>query len=147
MLKGCLNLIVLVALLGLIGLVVINYAGTGSDHVVSNEPATPAETVSYTAKSLFAAYDANEVATDIALKGKMIEVSGAIQAINKSVFGTIYVTLVTDNQFLPAAMHVVNSEESKMAALRKGQYVVFRCPKMQRWVGSPSGTDCVLASR
>jgi hypothetical protein len=103
-----------------------------------------AEVISFTAKDLFDAYDSNEVATDISLKGKIVQVTGRVQSINKDVFDSIYVNLATPNQFMSAAMHVVKSEEAKMAALRKGQSVVFRCPKMQRWVGSPSGSDCVL---
>jgi hypothetical protein len=37
-------------------------------------------------------------------------------------------------------------EESKIATLRRGQSVVFRCPKMVRWVGSPTGEECILMS-
>jgi hypothetical protein len=144
--KGCLNLVVVIAVLGLIGLIILNNSGPDTKAVNPAEPAKPAEVISFTAKDLFDAYDGNEVATDISLKGKIVQVTGRVQSINKDVFGSIYVNLATANQFMSAAMHVVKSEEAKMAALRKGQLVVFRCPKMQRWVGSPSGSDCVLVS-
>jgi hypothetical protein len=106
----------------------------------------PAEVVRLTSQGLFFQYENNEVATDLALKGKIVEVAGPIQSINKDAFDHIYVSLVTTNQFEPAQMHVLSSEEAKIAALRRGQYAVFRCPTMKRWVGSPSGDDCVLIS-
>jgi hypothetical protein len=104
----------------------------------------PAEVVRVTANELFQQYDDNEVATDIRLKGKIVEVTGRVQSINKNFLDHVYVSLVTRNQFMSANMHVVKSEEQKMADLRKGQTVTFRCPTMKRWVGSPSGDDCVL---
>lgn len=106
--------------------------------------AQPTEVVRFTADSLFNAYDSNEVATDISLKGKIVEVTGRVQSINKNVFDQMYVSLATQNQFEPAQMNVVPADEPQIAALRKGQVVVFRCPKMKRWVGSPTGDDCVL---
>jgi hypothetical protein len=151
--KGCLNrflsLVVTFAVLGLLGLIIINLSGPDKNAVSPTGAVSsikPAEVISFTASDLFDAYDRNEVATDIALKGKIVEVTGRVQSINKDVFDSIYVSLVTRNQFMSTAMHVGKSEEAKMAALQKGQSVVFRCSKMQRWVGSPSGSDCVLVS-
>ena len=102
--------------------------------------------VRYTSDGLFAAYEDNEVATDIALKGKIVEVSGPIQSINKDVLDHIYVSLATRNEFMSAQMNVISSQEAQIATLHKGQIAVFRCPKMQRWAGSPWGDDCVLMS-
>jgi hypothetical protein len=107
---------------------------------------TPTRIVTATEQELFDDYQDNEVATDRQLKGAIIEITGVVEAINKNVWGTIYVNLKTSNQFMPAAMHVAAQEETKVAALRRGQSVVFRCPKMQRWAGSPSGDDCILMS-
>lgn len=45
--------------------------------------------MSFAAQDLFDAYDSNEVATDIRLKGKIIEISGRIQSINKNAFDSI----------------------------------------------------------
>jgi hypothetical protein len=60
------------------------------------------------------------------------------------VFDQMYVGLETENQFMPAHMNVVSSEEAKIVALRKGQTAIFRCNEMKRWVGSPMGSKCVL---
>ncbi|MCP1754393.1 OB-fold protein [Bradyrhizobium elkanii] len=104
----------------------------------------PTEILTATAQELFDAYASNEVATDIRLKGKIIQVSGRIQSIDKSVFDTMYVSLETSNQFMPTKVSPNKQDESKVAALRRGQQVVFRCRQMKRWVGSPMGEDCLL---
>ena len=112
----------------------------------------PHEVISFTANELFDAYDRNEVATDISLKGKIVEVSGRVQSVKKDEFESVYVDLVPSNQWSgvcfwchrSAAMHVYKSEEADVAALQKGQLVVFRCLKMRRLAGSPSGSDCLL---
>lgn len=148
-LNSLLRLVVTIACLGLLGLIVINLNGPDKNAVSPTSAVSsikPAEVISFTANDLFDAYDRNEVATDIALKGKIVQVSGRVQSINKDAFNSIYVSLVTSNQFMSAQMHVDKLEEAKMAALQKGQSVVFRCSKMQRWAGSPSGSDCVLVS-
>ena len=99
--------------------------------VSSNVPdAAPTEVFEVTAESLFNAYDNNEVATDIALKGKIVEVTGRVQSINKDFWDKMYVSLETRNQFMSASMHVISSQEAEIAALRKGQIVKFRCKKM-----------------
>lgn len=104
------------------------------------------DVVSTTAQELFRMYDNNEVATDNFLKGKIVEVKGMVQSINKDFLDNMYVSLVTPNQFMSANMHVHKSEETTLMSMRKGQIVVFRCAKMTRFVGSPSGDDCVVMS-
>jgi hypothetical protein len=108
--------------------------------------AAPKEVLRFTSQEIFNAYEANEVATDNRLKGHIIEISGVVQSIDKSVWDTMYVRLVTSNQFMSTNMKVESQEESKVAGLRRGQSVVFRCQKMVRWVGSPTGENCVLIS-
>ena len=88
--------------------------------------------------------ESNEVATDIRLKGKIIEISGRIQSVNKNAFDSMYVSLETRNQFMPANVHPNKQDESIIAGLRRGQNVVFRCQRMKRWVGAPSGDNCIL---
>jgi hypothetical protein len=74
----------------------------------------------------------------------MVEVTGYVASINKDAFDYLRVDLMTPNQFEPASMQVVQSQESLLATLRKGQLVTLRCPKMKRWVGTPYGDDCML---
>lgn len=102
------------------------------------------EVVQVDATRLFREYERNEVATDIRLKGKIVEIFGIVTGINKDFWDSVYVNLKTSNEFMSASIRPLESETEKMAQLRKGQHVKFRCEKMQRFVGSPSGSNCVL---
>jgi tRNA_anti-like len=135
------------SLLGLIAIVFVwNLLGRPDDSSSPSAPTPPREIVRYTANELYDAYASNEVATDIALKGKIVEVSGTVKSIDKSIFDSMYVSLVTRNQFESASMRPDSSEESKVAALRKGQFIVLRCTNMGRTLGSPSGRGCSIVS-
>ena len=57
------------------------------------------EVVTVSAMSLFREYERNEVATDMRLKGKIVEIVGTITGINKDFRDNVYVTLRTPNQF------------------------------------------------
>ena len=58
----------------------------------------PPEIYKTTAPDLFDRYDKNEVETDMALKAKMIEVSGAVDSITKDAPGYLRVDLLTGNR-------------------------------------------------
>jgi hypothetical protein len=89
-------------------------------------------------------YDSNEIATDLRLKGKIIEVSGTVNTITKDAVGYLRVDLATRNQFLSASMKMDKKQEATLAHLQKGQRVIIRCEKMQRWAGTPYGDNCIL---
>ncbi|MCP1915897.1 hypothetical protein J2R96_008377 [Bradyrhizobium elkanii] len=112
----------------------------------SSAPTPQKEVVAASAQDLFDAYQSNEVATDLRLKGKIIQISGRIQSIDKSVFDSMYISLETSNQFMPTKVKPIKQDESKIAQLSRGQQVVFRCQSIHRWVGSPMGEDCLLYS-
>lgn len=115
-----------------------------STPAAANAPEAKKEVVKISAVELFQSYDANEVATDERLKGKIVEVSGTIQAIDKDAFNNIVIRLRTPNEFMSAAMQVGDSDKAKAIALRKGDKVAIRCARMSRMIGSPYGADCVL---
>ncbi|WP_407149208.1 OB-fold protein [Bradyrhizobium sp. ORS 86] len=102
------------------------------------------EVVRVSAMGLFREYDRNEVATDLRLKGKIVEINGKVAAINKDFFDNVYVELQTPNQFMSASVRPISSETDKMARLHKGQAATFRCETMGRFMGAPSGKGCVL---
>lgn len=102
------------------------------------------EVVRVSAMSLFREYDQNEVATDMRLKGKIVEINGRVTAINKDFMDVAYVELQTPNQFMSATVRPINSDIDKVSRLRKNQLVTFRCEKMERFMGSPSGKKCML---
>lgn len=107
-----------------------------------SSPPTPKEVVKISANQLFNAYDDNEVATDEGFKGKLIQVSGMVQAIDKDAFDNIVINFKTSNQFMPAHMKMQDSEKSAAMALKKGVKASVQCEKMSRIVGSPYGSDC-----
>ncbi len=109
-------------------------------------PAPPKQIYRTTALELFADYQANEVATDEKLKGKIVEVRGTVESIDKDFTDSIVVRLHTSNRFMSANMHANDSEKHKVMSLKKEDAVTFRCQKMTRVMGSPSGTDCELVT-
>lgn len=97
-----------------------------------------------TARTLHSEYEQNEVATDMRIDGKIVEISGRITGINKNFLDNVYINLETSNRFMDASVKPVESETNAIARLRKGQQVKFRCQHMGRLMGSPSGSNCVL---
>ena len=78
------------------------------------------------------------------LKGKIVEISGRVTGINKDFLDSAYVQLQTPNEFMAASVRPLESDIDRIAGLRKGQLVTFRCENMGRFFGSPSGRNCVL---
>lgn len=97
-----------------------------------------------TAVALFKAYDANEVATAAAIKGKVVQVAGRVASIDKDAFDHIVVHLATPNEFMSAAMVMGDDQSGVAEALSKGQPITVRCGEMQRMMGSPYGSGCVF---
>ncbi|HEY4090057.1 MAG TPA: hypothetical protein VGN46_00975 [Luteibacter sp.] len=114
---------------------------TASDHGDGNTSA-PKPIYATTANRLAAEYERNEVAADDAMKGKVVRVSGTIQAIDKDFMDNVVVNLATSNEFMPARMQMVDAEKSAAAHLSKGQTIDVECDQMSRVVGSPSGRNC-----
>lgn len=105
--------------------------------------APAAEVYKTTAKELYNSYEANEVATDDLLEGKIIEVSGRVDSIEKDFMDDIVVSLKI-NEFLSAQFSIDQSQKSIAAGLSKNQQVTIQCRKMQRLMTLPSGTNCVI---
>lgn len=114
--------------------------------VAASPKQTPSqkEVFKTTASKLFNLYEENEVAADEQMKGQLIQVSGAVDSIDKDFTDSIIVRLKTANEFMPASMEVEDSEKSKALKLKKGNKIVITCEKMSRVMGSPSGRDCII---
>lgn len=97
-----------------------------------------------TAPQLARDYHDNEVAADEKMKGKIIEVSGTVQSIDKSFTDSIVIALRTGNEFMAAHMNMDDSEKDKAMTLKRGAKVVIRCERMARTMGSPYGSDCTF---
>ena len=131
--------IVIVLLVGC----VYAYIRLGSES--SNSTPQPAkEVVKITATELFNAYDDNEVATDNRIGDAMVEVSGVIQAIDKDFSDDVVINLRTSNEFMPARMHMDDTQKGVASQLKKGQKVAISCQKMRRVIGAPSGSKCIF---
>lgn len=138
-------------ILGILGvlLVIGLFAGEKNDSASSTADSSAAsqpkkETLKISAADLSSGYEKNEVAMDERLKGKIIEVSGVVQSIDKDFTDSIVLLLAAKNQFMPARMGLNDSEKAKAIQLEKGKRVEVRCENMSRVVGSPSGRGCVL---
>ena len=136
---------VLLAAGGLILAISMNGGFNTDTNSTANIPADM-PVISVRAEELFNYYNNNEVQTDLWLKGHMVEISGVVNSITKDAWGYLRVGLMTPNRFESASMQVVESQESQLADLHKGQMVTLRCPKMKRWAGTPYGDDCVLTN-
>ena len=97
-----------------------------------------------TAVQLLRDYNTNEVATDANISGKWVYVSGRVASIDRDLNGNIVVRLATGNEVDAAEMMLYPSEAAKAAALHKGDDVHVLCEFMQRRIGSPFGTNCLL---
>jgi len=107
-------------------------------------PAPERQTFRTTANELFAAYEANEVATDDRMKGMVVQVTGAIQSIDKDFTDDVVLSLRTANEFEPARLSLVKSDKAQAASLRRGQVLTVACEHMSRVMGGPSGSDCQI---
>lgn len=78
-----------------------------------------------TADTLFADYEANEVAADNIYKGKQLSVTGTVAGINKDFTDAIYVEVATANPF--ASIHARDIAPDVAAGLAKGSKVTIEC--------------------
>lgn len=115
---------------------------TGQSAGAGNQSDPVVEPYKTTARELFAAYEENEVATDLQIDKRPVEIVGIVQGINKDFTDEIVIELTTSNQFMPARINLIEGHEATAASLKKGQKVTFLCEKMMRLIGSPSGSDC-----
>lgn len=95
-------------------------------------------------KALSEDYDANEVAADQEYKGKVLEVSGKVDSIDKDFLDNIIVRLKGKTAFQNVMATMKSSEKSEAAGLSKGQQVTVRCTGSGSVMGSPSLRECVF---
>lgn len=109
--------------------------------------AAPAKTYErVSAAQLIHDYDGNEIRGDQRWKNASVEVTGVVESIDKGPFGGLYVVLGTGEQMQFHTVHVnlKKSEESRAAALDKGQRATFRGTVQGYVIGSVSVRDAEL---
>jgi hypothetical protein len=95
-----------------------------------------------TAKALFRAYHANEVAADEFYKGRLLAVSGRVEGIRKDFSDGIYVELQTENEFESVRAELSDGQAENASALFKGASVTVVCRGTGMILGSPGLKDC-----
>ena len=97
-----------------------------------------------TPDELYNDYDANEVATDVKIAGRPVEVTGLIESIDKDFSNTIVINMPITNQYMPAMFHLRDSQTQAAIKLKKGQTVTLLCKDMMRLMNVPSGSYCTI---
>jgi hypothetical protein len=107
----------------------------------ANQPA-----IKVTAIDLFRAYKDNEVAADERYKGKILEVSGAVDNIGKDIMDTPYVTLDTGDVISTVQCMFGDEHKAELASLKKGDRVTIK-GECQGKLGNVLLRDSTLTSR
>lgn len=81
----------------------------------------------YTAKEVYSKYETNEIAGDSEFKGKTIEVTGKVNSVEKSLFGTPMVNLKADEYgFQLLEFKFSKNSLDQLATLKENQTVTIR---------------------
>lgn len=99
---------------------------------------TPAE--------LYQAYSTNEVATDQAIGGRVIQFTAPVKAINKDFTDSAVLTFSTGDDFSDLQATLKDSDKAAAATLSPGEVVTVRCTSVRRIMDSPMGEDCTFTA-
>lgn len=100
-----------------------------------------ADAIKVSARDLFRAYEANEIAADSRYKGKPIEVTGTVEGITSDLMDEPVVQL-SAGEF--QSVNASGLDKSVAAALSKGQTVTLNCTGAGEVIGSPMLSNCSL---
>ena len=110
---------------------------SGSSSSASEKP-KEATTIKVTAKEYYEAYDGNELAADGRYKNKLIEITGEIESVEKTL-GTVYVALKGADMF--GQVRCGLEDEAGASNLSKGSTVTL-IGKGDGKMGFPNVADC-----
>ena len=99
-----------------------------------------------TPADLYRAYSTNEVATDQALAGKVIQFTAPVKSIDKDFTDSAVLTFATGDDFNNLQATLKNSDKAAAAQLTPGQVVTVRCDSFKRIIDSPMGNDCTFSA-
>jgi hypothetical protein len=120
-------------------------SSNASDDATDASAAAPTEqqaaAVAVDARTLHAAYSANEVAADQQYKGKLLQVSGSIEAIDSGI-GDEPVVRLSAGDF--DSVHLKGLPSTIAASLQKGQQITVTCTGDGEVMGSPMLDDCSI---
>lgn len=105
------------------------------------ELAPAADAIEISARDLYRAYDANEVAADSQYKGKALRVTGTVESVDSDMMDNAVVQLrAGDFQ----SVNVQGLQQEVAASLSKGQSITVSCTGAGEIIGSPVLDDCAL---
>lgn len=113
-----------------------------ADAVAHPDAAGWQEVIDVDARTLYLAYDANEVAADQLYKGNRLAVSGTVGSIDRDFLDQIYVQRDVGELFM--GVQANGLPEHVAASLHKGQQITAECTGAGLMVGSPILDDCEL---
>lgn len=116
-------------------------AGVAEQEAQREAVRAEAPVATLTAKELFAAYEANEIAADARFKGKRLVVSGVVEAIDSGVDDLPRVRLEAGDF---ASVNVADLPVDDAATLQKGEHVTVLCTSEGEMMGFPVLGDCAL---
>jgi hypothetical protein len=98
--------------------------------------------IEVSASQLEVDYRTNEVSADAKYRGKVLRVTGTVDAIKKGISDDPYVTLKTGEMFND--VHANFEDEGTLGTLHPGQRISVRCIGDNVIMGSPMLKRCVL---
>lgn len=132
-----------VVLLVIVALIVFGAVGASAKHDKEKKAvAEGTNAVDVSSDRLQADYEANEVSADNLYRGKVLRVTGAVQAVKKDIADKPYVVLWTKNEFM--GVHANFQDENGLSGISVGQHITLRCIGDNVILGSPLLRDCVL---
>jgi glucan phosphoethanolaminetransferase (alkaline phosphatase superfamily) len=102
---------------------------TSTSNVTTNQTSETSEVaIKVTAAKIIADYKANEVSADAIYKGKLVEISGTVDAIAKDITDTPYITLSSGDPYAFEKVQCMfsNDQESELASISKGQLITLQ---------------------
>lgn len=135
-LKGCGLIVVIILALGVFGLL-----PDGPD-ASTDASATPAMAV--TAKTLAAAFDANEVAAQTTYGDRPLLVTGTVAGVTLDFSNDAVVQLEGANPFLNVQAALSEDSQAKASGVAKGQTVTMTCGGVSEVIGTPMLSECEL---
>jgi hypothetical protein len=100
--------------------------GSDDETATETEISTQESAITVSARQLYADYEANGVAADAKYKGKVLQVTGVVNTIDRDIMDKIYVTLKGDQYFGDIQCFFAESHIGTASQLSKGQTITVK---------------------
>ena len=100
--------------------------GSDDETATETEISTQESAITVSARQLYADYEANGVAADEKYKGKVLQVTGVVNTIDRDIMDKIYVTLKGNQYFGDIQCFFAESHIGTASQLSKGQTITVK---------------------